>query len=389
MRRPGYPWGRTKAQHKRVLARIEASWGDGSNVDGYAPSQTGDPELIRWWGTYMQMSASPRDARALFEMNSQIDIRGVLPAIRVPTLVVHARGDLIAPFEAGKYMADRIPGARLLALPSEDHWAYFVDKDQFLDEVQEFLTGARAASPPDSMLATVLCTSVVQAGAHAVWMGNRRWGQLIDQHNAVVRQALARFRGQEVEAGERGVVAVFDGTARAIRCALEVRDELLQFGLRIRAGLHAGECEVTAGRPRGVALHIASGVMAAAQPGEVLVSGTVKDLVAGSGIVFSDHGSRDFDGVSGTWSLFRAGPAQKVDASDAPPASPASRQPLSRRELEVAELLASGLSNRAIAGRLFLSERTIDNHVHRILGKLGFDSRVQVATWLARNEHLN
>jgi DNA-binding CsgD family transcriptional regulator len=196
----------------------------------------------------------------------------------------------------------------------------------------------------------------------------------------VVRKALMRYRGREVEAGEQGITAVFDGTARAIRCALEIRDELLDLGLRIRAGIHAGECEVAGGRPRGVALHIASGIMAAAQPGEVLVSGTVKDLVAGSGLEFAERGTRGFAGVPGSWSLFAAGPDTPAIEPVAPAAITAA---LSRRESEVAQLLAQGLSNREIAERLYLSERTVDNHVSHILAKLGFDSRVQVATWVA------
>ena len=301
---------------------------------------------------------------------------------------MHARGDKVAPIEAGRYFADHIPGARLLELDSADHWPYFGDAEIVLDEVQEFLTGARGAPAPESMLATVLCTEVAQAGAHAVWLGDKRWTQLVDRHHAVVRKALARYLGREIEAGERGVTAVFDGTARAIRCALEVRDELLELGLRIRAGIHAGECEVAGGRPRGVALHIAAGVMGAAEPDEVLVSGTVKDLVVGSGLEFADRGSRELAGVPGSWSLFAAGPIPSSEpANKVAPAI--GRAALSRRQQEVVQLLARGLSNREIAERLYLSERTVDNHVHNILAKLGFDSRVQVATWLARNEHLN
>jgi pimeloyl-ACP methyl ester carboxylesterase/DNA-binding CsgD family transcriptional regulator len=382
--RQGYPWGRTEEENDRLVTRIESNWGRGHYANWYAPSQTGNAQLERWWGTFQQMSASPGDARALFLMNSDIDIRDAVPAIRVPALVVHARGDKVAPFEAGRYLAERIPGARFLELPSDDHWAYFDDKDRLLDEVEEFLTGVRGGPAPDSMLATVLCTTVAQAGVHALWLGDRRWKELVDRHNEVVRRALVSYRGREVEAGERGVTAVFDGTARAIRCALEIRDQLLEFGLRIKAGLHTGECEVAAGRPRGVALQIASGVMSAAQPGEVLVSGTVKDLVVGSGIEFGDRGGRELEGAPGSWRLFRAGPALSLD-----PVSEPAQATLSRREREVAELVATGLSNREIAGRLYLSERTVDNHVHRILAKLGFDSRVQVATWMARNEHLN
>ena len=387
LRRPGYPWGRTEAGFEEAIGLVQQTWGKAVGIERYAPTQVDNPEVANWWATFKQMSASPGDAEDLMRMNLQIDIRGILPAIRVPTLIVHARGDRIAPIEAGRYFAEHIPTARLLELDSIDHWPYFGDADQVLGEVQEFLTGARTSPTPETMLATVLCTSVTQTGAHAVWLGDRRWNELVDRHHGVVRRALTQYSGREIEAGEHGVTAVFDGTARAIRCALDIRDQLLELGLRIRAGLHAGECEIQRGNPRGVALHVASSVMGAAQPGEVLVSGTVKDVVVGSGLEFVDRGTREFAGVPGSWSLYAAGPEQPARvAQPAPPVAPAA---LSRREREVAQLLAHGLSNREIAGRLYLSERTVDNHVHHILDKLGFDSRVQVATWLARNEHLN
>ena len=387
LRRPGYPWGMTEEQHEMMIRRVKDIWGKVMGMERYAPSQVDNPEVARWWATFTQMSASPGDATDLLRMNTTMDIRAILSAIRVPTLIVHARGDKIAPIEAGRYFAQQIPKARLLELDSADHWPYFGDADQVIGEVQEFLTGVRSGPAPETMLATVLCTNVTQAGAHAVWLGDKRWNHLVDRHHAVVRKALARYSGREIEAGEDGVTAVFDGTARAIRCALDVRDELLDLGLRIRAGLHAGECEIQGGRPRGVALQVASAVMAAAQPGEVLVSGTVKDLVVGSGLEFADRGSRGFAGVPGSWSLYAAGPEQpgRVDQ----PVQAAAPASLSRREREVAQLLSRGLSNREIAGRLYLSERTVDNHVHHILDKLGFDSRVQVATWLARNEHVS
>ena len=394
LRRPGYPWGRTREQYDELIARVPGIWGSGSGMDGYAPSQLDNPAVAAWWGKFTQISASPVDAQNLLAMNFLIDIRDVLPTIGVPTLVIHANRDKVAPFEAGRYFAAHIPGARLVELDSIDHWFYFLDADIVLGEIQELLTGARTSRTPDTVLATVLCTQVAQAGAHAVWLGGRQWHDLVDRHHAVVRKALDRFAGREIEAGERGITAVFDGTARAIRCALEIRDELLELGLRIRAGVHAGECELAGGHPRGVALHVASGVMAAAQPGEVLVSSTVKDLVAGSGLEFAERGTREFAGVPGSWSLFAAG-------RDARPIEerPLSPSGLSRRENEVAKLVADGLSNREIAERLYLSERTVDNHVSHILTKLGFDSRVQVATWVAlpgarrapykRNEHTN
>jgi pimeloyl-ACP methyl ester carboxylesterase/DNA-binding CsgD family transcriptional regulator len=385
LRRPGYPWGVPEEQFERRMATVRDVWGKVIGMERYAPSQVANPEVSRWWATFMQMSASPGDAEDLLRMNTLIDIRDILPAIQVPTLIIHARGDKIAPIEAGRYFAEHIPNARLLELKSDDHWPYFGDADLVIGEVQEFLTGVRTAPSPETMLATVLCTNVAQAGAHAVWLGDKRWNELVDRHHAVVRKALTRYSGREIEAGERGITAVFDGTARAVRCALDVRDQLLDLGLRIQAGLHAGECEMGDGRPRGAALHVASSVMGMAEPGEVLVSGTVKDLVVGSGLEFAGRGSREFSGLPGSWSLFAAGPEQLRRGGQAAPPAPAAD--LSRREREVASLLAGGLSNKEIAGRLYLSERTVDNHVHHILDKLGFDSRVQVATWLARNEH--
>ena len=377
--RGGFPFGITREEFEKLIARVPEVWGTGAGMGGYAPSQLRNPEVAAWWGKFCQMSASPGDAQDLLRMNNLIDIREILPTIRVPTLILHSIQDKVAPIEAGRYFAEHIPGARLVELDSVDHWVYFLDADVVIGEIQEFLTGVRASPVPRTMLATVLCTQVAQAGAHAVWLGGRQWRDLVERHHAVVRKALARYAGQEVEAGEQGITAVFDGTARAIRCALEIRDVLLELGLRIRAGVHTGECELAGGRPRGVALHVASGVLTAAQPGEVLVTSTVKDLVAGSELEFAERGTREFAGVPGTWSLFAAGQER--------PATVAVEQPtvssaLSKRENEVAQLLARGLSNREIADRLFLSERTVDNHVHHILAKLGFDSRVQIATWV-------
>lgn len=388
LRRPGYPWGGTEDGLERALARRRETWGQPNavGIERYAPSQANNPEVWRWWATFTQMSASPGDAVDLLRMNTLIDIRDVLPAIHVPTLIIHATGDRVAPIEAGRYFAQHIPHAKFLELDSVDHWPYFGDAELVLGEIQEFLTGVRGAPRPQTMLATVLCTNVAQAGAHAVWLGDRRWHELVDRHLIVVRKALERYSGREIDAGERGITAVFDGTARAIRCALDVRDELRGLGLRIRVGVHAGECEMTRGRPTGVALQVASSVMEAAVPGEVLVSGTVKDLVVGSGLEFADRGVRVFAGVPGSWSLFAAG-AESRAAAALPIRAPVLS--LSKREREVAQLLAGGLSNREIAQRLYLSERTVDNHVHHILDKLGFDSRVQIATWLAKNEHLN
>ena len=384
LRRPGYPWGDDPEEFEKSTKTLPDRYGKAARMDRYAPSQVDNPEVSNWWMRFMQMAASPGDATDLARMNELIDIRDVLPAIRVPTLIIHAKGDTVAPVEAGRYFAEHIPGARYLELDSADHWLYFDDADESLGAIEEFLTGARTVATPKTMLATVMCTNVTQAGAHAVWMGDRRWNELVEKHHQVVRKEIARYSGREIEAGENGVTAVFDGTARAIRCAIDVRDQLLELGLRIRAGVHAGECGIGSGKPRGIALTVASGVMNAAKPGEVLVSGTVKDLVVGSGLEFAERGVREFVGVPGQWSIFAAGPEPKAQHPETVPAVA-----LSKREREVATLLAGGLSNKEIASRLYLSERTIDNHVHHILDKLGFDSRVQVATWHARNEHKN
>ena len=386
LKRPDFPWAVDPEKFDQYMERARETWGRVADMSGYAPSQVDNPEVVSWWNNFTQMSASPGDAVELMRMNTLIDIRDVLPTIRVPTLIIHATRDRVAPIGAGHYFAEHIPNAKLVELDSDDHWVYFRDADQVIGEIEEFLTGARTVSAPETMLATVLCTSVTQAGAHAVWLGDRQWNDLVERHHRVVRDELARYSGREIDASENGVTAVFDGTARAIRCAIAVRDQLLALGLRIRAGVHAGECGIGGGKPRGVALSVASGVMNAARPGEVLVSGTVKDLVVGSGLEFAERGVREFAGVPGQWAVYAAGPEPAAPAGAAQPRSGIT---LSRREQEVAQLLAGGLSNREIAARLFVSERTVDNHVHHILDKLGFDSRVQVATWLARNEHKN
>ena len=385
LRRPGYPWGHTEESFERALASVIPNWGNPFGIEGYARSQVDNPVVAAWWGSFTQMSASPGDAEALLRMNLQIDIREVIRTIRVPTLVLHAKGDPVAPIEAGRFLAQHIPGARLVELDSDDHWPYFGDAERVLGEIQHFVAGAKDGPPPATMLATILCTDLPQAGAHAVWMGDRSWSRLVEQHHDVTRRALAHHAGTEISARDGGLTAVFDGTARAIRCGLEIRDRLLELGLRIRAGVHTGECLIAGGAPQGIARDVASGIVEAAAPGEVLVSSTVKDLVVGSGLEFSERGSRSFPGAPGRWSLFSAGPEPASRRSAGATGTP-SRE-LSRREAEVAQLVAGGLSNREIAARLYVSERTVDNHVHHILDKLGFDSRVQVATWLARNEH--
>jgi len=238
-------------------------------------------------------------------MNADIDIRHVLPAIRVPTLILHRTGDRTIDVRCSRDMAARIPGARLVEIAGQDHLPFVGPANETVDEIEEFLTGLRRAPEPDRVLATVLFTDIVASTERAAELGDRQWHALLEGHHAVVRRELARFRGQEVKTTGDGFLATFDGPARAIRCACSVRDRLRDLGLEIRAGLHTGECELLGDDIGGIAVHIGARVMSTAPPGDVLVSSTVKDLVAGSGIRFDDWGAHTLKGVPGEWHLHR------------------------------------------------------------------------------------
>ena len=255
---------------------------------------------------YLRRSASPGAAVALLRMNSQIDVRDVLPTIRVPTLVMHRRDDRDAHVEEGRWIASRIPGAKYVELPGDDHLICAGDGDEVVDEVEEFLTGSRPVHGADRVLATVLFTDVVGSTERAAALGDRRWTELLERHDALVRRELDRFRGREVDTAGDGFLATFDGPARAIRCALAIRDAVRALGMDVRAGVHTGELELAGDAVRGIAVHTGARVAAAAGAGEVLVSRTVRDLVAGSGIAFEDRGLHELKGVPGEWELFAA-----------------------------------------------------------------------------------
>jgi class 3 adenylate cyclase len=250
------------------------------------------------------MSASPATAIALNRMNYEIDIRHVLPAVRVPTLVVHSAGDQIADVRMGRYLADQIAGARYVEVPGPDHLPWGSDADAILDEIEEFLTGVRHGPEPDRVLATILFTDIVGATEKAAALGDRRWRHLIAEHHDLVRQQITRFRGREIDTAGDGFFAAFDGPARAVRCALAISHALRPLGVHIRGGLHTGECEVMDSKLSGIAVHIGARVAGLAAPNEVLVSSTVKDLVAGSGLSFQDRGVHSLRGVPGEWRLF-------------------------------------------------------------------------------------
>lgn len=301
---PDYPWAPTPEERQKWLDTLEQHWGGPVEIETLAPSAAHDERFRKWWATYLRLSASPKAAVALGRMNTQIDIRHVLPTICVPALVLHRRGDLDSNVEEGRYIAARISGAKFVELPGRDHLPFVGDVDLILDEVEEFLTGVRRGPEPDRVLSTVMFTDIVGSTQRAAELGDRRWRDLLESHRAVIRHELGRFRGREVETAGDGFLATFDGPARAIQCACAIRNAVQQLGLTIRVGLHTGECELRGDSLGGIALHIGARVAANAGPNEVLVSSTVKDLVAGSGICFDDAGTHVLKGVPGEWRLF-------------------------------------------------------------------------------------
>ena len=303
-----YPWAPTAENREETAQDIERNWGHlrPEDVEYYAPSRLGDDQFVRNLERYLRRSASPGAAAALLRMNSYLDVRDVLPTIRVPTLVLHRTGDHDVDVAEGRYLASKIPGARFVELPGDDHWISAGNPDEIADEIESFLTGTRPAEELDRVLATVLFTDIVDSTKRAVELGDRRWRQLLNTHDAAVRRELERFRGREVDTAGDGFFATFDGPARAVRCAISIGDAVRELGLDLRAGIHTGECELDGPKVRGIAVHTGARVASLAAPGEVLVSRTVKDLVAGSGLDFVDRGVHELKGVPGEWRLYAA-----------------------------------------------------------------------------------
>jgi class 3 adenylate cyclase/dienelactone hydrolase len=295
-----YPWAPTREARQAYAKQVEEDWGWEADMRRMCPGA--DEAMARWWAARARAAASPGAARDLILMNSLIDIREILPTIQVPTLVLHRTGDLDSGVDEGRYIADRITGARFVELQGDDHVPW-IDADQVVDEIEEFLTGVRPAPEPDRVLATVLFTDLVESTKRAAELGDRRWRELLEAHHAAVRSQLGRFRGREIDTAGDGFLATFDGPARAIRAACAIRDTVRVLGLELRAGLHTGECELMNGKVGGIAVHTGARVAALAGPGEVLVSSTVRDLVAGSGIDFEERGEHELKGV-GSWRLY-------------------------------------------------------------------------------------
>jgi class 3 adenylate cyclase len=282
---------------------IENQWGSPALLPLFAPSLARDHGFGSWWGRYTRLASSPRVAAQFLEATLMTDVSDVLPTISVPTIVLHRRGDRLAPVDEARAAAARIPGARWIELPGDDNLTWGEGADNLADHIEEFLTGRRRAVPTDRILATVLFTDIVNSTHLAAQLGDRRWRELLDRHDDLVRGALARFGGREVNTTGDGFLAAFDGPARAIAASRTVIDTIQDLGLEARAGIHTGECERRGEDLGGLAVHIGARVAELAAPGEVLVSSTVRDLTMGSGLKFDDRGEHRMKGVPGLWRL--------------------------------------------------------------------------------------
>lgn len=299
-----YPEGVNPARLQFVLDDVVEHWGDGSNLAYWGPGGTDDLAFQDWWGRFQQLGASPAMARRLFESYPKIDVRSVLPSIRVPTLVLHRRDDHQVPVRLGRYLAEHIPATKYVELEGDDHLFFVGDTGGLLDEIEEFVTGVRRGPEPDRVLATVLFVDIVGSTRLAAEMGDARWKEVLRSYYATIRRQLERFRGTEIKTIGDGMLATFDGPTRAARCALAIRDGVRALGLDIRAGLHTGEVESMEDDVGGIAVHIAARIIGQAGPGEILASSTVRDLVVGSGIEFGERGAHTLKGVPLEWHLF-------------------------------------------------------------------------------------
>lgn len=305
-RAPDYPSGMPPQVAEQILELILTTWGTGEIAVHGAPSLATNPSFVEWRGRYERLSMSPGQFKSLYPLTYELDFRPVLETIRVPTLVLHRADNRYVHSGNGRFLADHIEGAEFLELPGEDFFFHAGDSEALLGPVQEFLTGTKEIPVEDRVLATVLFTDIEGATEHMARLGDRAWADLIARHHATVREELARFRGREIDTAGDGFFATFDGPARGVRCGLAIRDAVKSLGLEIRAGLHTGECELIGEKVGGIAVHIGARVMSAANAGDVLVSRTVKDLVAGSGLEFRDRGVHELKGVEGEWELFAA-----------------------------------------------------------------------------------
>lgn len=308
VRSADHPYGRSPEDQHAFFERFVTEMGTGRNLDLQGPSGLADPGFRQWWARFERLVATPSAFRELAGILTGLDVRAVLPAIQAPTLLIHRVGDRIVPVEQARYLAGAIPDARLVELPGEDHLPFLGDSDAIVDEIQEFVTGSRPHPEAERILSTVLFTDIVGSTQLQAALGDRAWRDLVLAHHAVVRHALARWRGIENDTAGDGFYATFDGPARAVRCALEVAQGVRDLDIEIRAGVHTGECELIDRKCGGITVSTGARIAALAGPSQVLVSRTVRDLVAGSGLGFVDRGEHVLKGVPGSWHVFEATP---------------------------------------------------------------------------------
>jgi class 3 adenylate cyclase/alpha-beta hydrolase superfamily lysophospholipase len=289
---------------KPLFKYIDRAWGNGLSLPFFAPSRQTDPAMLQWWGRFERQGGSPAAVTAVIRMAAETDVSDVLSSIRVPTLVIHCKDDTLITADCGRFIAQTIPGAGLVELPGQDH-LFFVH-EQIGDCIEEFLTGSVSATESNRVLATVLFTDIVGSTSRAEQIGDQRWHDLLDGHHAIVRRELERYRGSEVKSLGDGFLATFDGPARAVRCACAIAEAVRALGVEVRCGLHTGEIEIGDHDVQGIAVHIAARISAIATAGEILVSRTVKDLVAGSGLHFGERGAHSLRGLQGAMELYAA-----------------------------------------------------------------------------------
>ena len=304
LRSDDYPWAPTLEDRERYLEFLERNWGAGLDTYAMAPSRHGDHAFLEWCGRLERFGASPGAARALARLNTEVDIRAILPAIKAPTLVLRRREDREVTHEETQYIAGAIPRAHLTTLHGGDHLYWTGDADDVLGEVREFVTGARGEQAANSALVTIVCTDLVNSTQRAAALGDQRWNSLIERHDDIVAMEIKRFSGRKINTTGDGVIAAFDSPARGVRAAFSIKESLSSLDLPMRAGVHTGECPLRAGLPYGIALNIGARVAAIAEAGEVLASRVVKDLAVGSGIGFRDRGEYQLKGVPGEWRVY-------------------------------------------------------------------------------------
>ena len=307
---PDYPWGWDEDQILEFDQHLEREWGTETfwrwNLETISPSKVNDVAFVRAWARYSRLCASPSAIVAIERASREIDARAVLPSVQTPTLVMHREGDRYEPVDQSRWLAGQIAGAKMLVLPGDEHLPFIGDSERVIAEIERFVSSIREEeSAFDRSLATVLFTDIVGSTERASSMGDRAYHEMLERHHATVRAMLARYRGREVDTAGDGFLATFDGPARAVRCAQAIGDSVRDLGIQIRAGVHTGEVEVHGDAVRGIAVHIGARVAALAGPGEVLTSSTVRDLVAGSGLVFEDVGEHELKGVPDRWRLYR------------------------------------------------------------------------------------